>query len=397
MKTDPILLETNGDFDVVSTKKRNIHPLSFLRGKAYNVIYQKGSFYLPQIRGFIEDEVISDIFPDYLRCLEWDNVKKSKLIESFLLNIPISPICLFETKGLSGYEVLDGQQRINAINGFYSNEFELSGLESIKPLNGYKYSDCADEIKLTLDRSIIPAYTILYEEKSNGVKNSLDIRHNLFERLNSGGTQLSPHQLRVVAFPSHLNEVFELASQNDHFKTAFDIPISPQNTKKNSCLVEQNSNIFYSRMEDCELVLRFFTLRENTNVFTLSSEDLDAYMKRNIDIDKSCINDMVGEFNERFELLYDLFGEKPFDIVNKEIQNFESRKLMYELSMLAVDELWNEREEISNDINGIMNRLWKSDDGAHFQTVISERDHASLTYCDKVNLFKQILKPESKR
>ena len=379
-----------------STNGRKIHPLSFLRGKAYNVVYQEGSFYLPQIHGLIEDEVIAEIFPKYQRRAIWDKVKKSKLIESFLLNIPVAPIYLFEKKGLTGYEIVDGQQRISAINGFYSDEFELSGLDSLHPLNGYKYSDCVSEIKLTLDRSVIPAYTILYDGESNGLKHDLDIRHNLFERLNSGGTQLTPQQLRVAAFPSHLNEIFELLSQNNHFTKAFDLPESPENIREDSGMNIRNNNYLYTSMEDCELILRYFVLKENADVFELTSIDLDEFMKRNVNIDKSGANKMLEQFNERIEFLCELLGEKPFDMVSKNSQNCELRKQVYEVSMVAVDELWNERNTISSDGRGIKDRILNSKESTSLLSTLTNNYKSRRTYRDRIDLFKQILKPELK-
>jgi hypothetical protein len=52
---------------------------------------------------------IIDISPAYQRRLRWNNKKKSLLIESFLLNIPVPPIFLFE-QDYNEYEVIDGRQ-----------------------------------------------------------------------------------------------------------------------------------------------------------------------------------------------------------------------------------------------------------------------------------------------
>ena len=66
--------------------------------------------------------------PFYQRRQRWDATRQSLLIESFLINIPIPPLFVYETKP-NVYEVMDGQQRISAIKAFYSNELVLSGLE----------------------------------------------------------------------------------------------------------------------------------------------------------------------------------------------------------------------------------------------------------------------------
>lgn len=73
--------------------------------------------------------------PDFQRRRRWDRSKQSRLIESFIMNIPIPPIFLYEYE-FSKYEVMDGLQRLTAIKEFYDDKFSLEGLEYWKELNG---------------------------------------------------------------------------------------------------------------------------------------------------------------------------------------------------------------------------------------------------------------------
>lgn len=66
---------------------------------------------------------------------DWDDVKKSKLIESFIINFPVMPILLYETS-YHTYKVIDGKQRLKAILDFYSNKLALTGLEVKTEING---------------------------------------------------------------------------------------------------------------------------------------------------------------------------------------------------------------------------------------------------------------------
>lgn len=84
-------------------------------------------------------EVI-DISPAYQRRLRWNNKKKSLLIESFLLNIPVPPVYLFEVE-YNQFEVIDGQQRLDSISSFLSNDYALSGLEYWRELNKRRFND----------------------------------------------------------------------------------------------------------------------------------------------------------------------------------------------------------------------------------------------------------------
>src|SRR5258708_760756 len=65
--------------------------------------------------------------PSYQRRQRWDRERQSRLIESFIMNIPVPPLFVYESD-LAKYEVMDGQQRITAIRDFYTNKLKLEGL-----------------------------------------------------------------------------------------------------------------------------------------------------------------------------------------------------------------------------------------------------------------------------
>ena len=92
------------------------------------VIQEKNDLFLPHVVDFIKVRKWGNLRPEYQRRLRWSSDKKSKLIESFIMNVPVPPIFLYEAS-ISRYEVMDGQQRLNAIVEFLENEFALSGLE----------------------------------------------------------------------------------------------------------------------------------------------------------------------------------------------------------------------------------------------------------------------------
>lgn len=90
----------------------------------------------------------------------WDDVKKSKLIESFIINFPVLPIVLYE-KSYHIYEVIDGKQRLKAIVDFYSNQLVLSGLEVKRELNGCTYATLPANVKTELNRHCISLISII--------------------------------------------------------------------------------------------------------------------------------------------------------------------------------------------------------------------------------------------
>jgi hypothetical protein len=102
----------------------------------------------------------------YQRRLRWTN-KRSLLIESFLLNIPVTPVFLFE-HDYNEYEVIDGRQRIETIRAFLSNDFPLTSLEYWPELERKRFNDLPLVLQKGLLRRSLPAVVLLAETRGIG-------------------------------------------------------------------------------------------------------------------------------------------------------------------------------------------------------------------------------------
>lgn len=162
---------------------------------AFKLTQERNDFLLPQILDFVRKEKWLNLRPEYQRRLVWDVAKRSLFIESLLLNVPIPPLFLYEWE-LSRYEVMDGQQRLNAIVEFYENAYALKGLERWKELNGLRFKDLPETLQRGLDRRRISATVLLVESSRDTPPQMNDIRKLVFERLNTGGQQLNAQELR---------------------------------------------------------------------------------------------------------------------------------------------------------------------------------------------------------
>ena len=63
-----------------------------------------------------------NLSPEYQRNMIWDNARKSALIESLLLRIPIPAFYLDEDRE-GNKNVIDGMQRLSTIHSYINNEF----------------------------------------------------------------------------------------------------------------------------------------------------------------------------------------------------------------------------------------------------------------------------------
>ena len=115
MDPDVTAVDTEDDdgYEIISFKSLQEIEKSIVDAP-FRAIYQTNNFLLPQIKDIVEETRTANLRPEYQRRSRWTTKQKSLLIESFLLNIPVPPIFLFEGD-LARYEVMDGQQRLISI------------------------------------------------------------------------------------------------------------------------------------------------------------------------------------------------------------------------------------------------------------------------------------------
>lgn len=146
-----------------------------------------------------------DLSPSFQRRNAWLANRKSKLIESIILEFPIPQIVLAEKRDKPGfYFVLDGKQRLLTLRQFFADKddsrddgFEsltLTGIEVNKDLNR---NDASTLDESTLAR--IENHTIRTVVLSKW--NSEQLLLSLFLRLNTGSVPLSPQELRQALIP----------------------------------------------------------------------------------------------------------------------------------------------------------------------------------------------------
>jgi hypothetical protein len=214
---------------------------------------------LHNLRQSLKDASYINLSPTYQRRHRWDNKKRSQLIESLLLNIPIPPIFLFEND-YNQYEIMDGRQRLEAIKDFLDNSYPLRGMEYWSELNGYRFNELPPTIQRGLLRRTISAIVLL-AETSRPEDSEIDVRMALFKRLNTGGVKLNPHELRNALYPSEFNEMLQRLARWDTFRDTWGIP---RYTLEEAEVVPKKvqANALYKTMADCELVLRVYAIKE---------------------------------------------------------------------------------------------------------------------------------------
>jgi len=170
------------------------------------IVAQPYDFSVQDLVDKIEEGDI-DLQPDYQRNYVWGandetENKRSRLIESLLLNIPIPVIYFAEQAETLKYEVIDGQQRLRTFQEFLNDKFPLASLEIRNDVNGKLYSQLDKQDKDEIRKRSIRAIVILNESDE-------EIKYEVFERLNLGSIQLTPQEIRNNTLRGSFNDLLK--------------------------------------------------------------------------------------------------------------------------------------------------------------------------------------------
>ncbi|OME28899.1 hypothetical protein BSK63_23600 [Paenibacillus odorifer] len=336
----------------------------YIKGEV-RIVTEQGRFQLTTIESIVEGEDYK-LNPEFQRRHRWSVEKKSKLIESFIMNVPIPPIFLYEVD-FSVYEVMDGLQRLTAIYQFYKGGFALTGLEEWSELNGLRYTQLPLQVKKGIDRRYLSSMILLKET----AKTSLEaerLKQLVFERINSGGEHLEPQETRNALYNGSLNKLCINLSRDVNFCKMWGIP-SPtkEELETNEISPELAENILFKKMGDVELVLRFFAFRHLDKWEKMNLEDfLDYFLREGNLLDQSILESYKILFTETNKLVYDLFGMKAFCLYRERSGEWKwydrPTKVVYDAIMYVMSQNLHNREFLlsrKEDINVKIQELYR--------------------------------------
>jgi len=285
----------------------------YVKGEV-RIITEQARYPLPSVVGMYEDGKAYVLNPDFQRRHRWNRQKQSRLIESFIMNVPIPPIFLYEVE-YSKYEVMDGLQRMTAIFEFYKDRFPLADLEEWRELNGLRYSELPEQVQKGIDRRYLSSI-ILLQETAKSPHEAQRLKQLVFERINSGGVQLEPQESRNAIYDGPLNRLCIQLARNPYLCRMWDIP-EPTTIELETGVFSDEllENETFRRMEDVELVLRFFAYRQRLlHDQTALNVYLDEFLRRGNSFSPELIAKYKELFEETVKLVFDVLGEDAFHL-----------------------------------------------------------------------------------
>lgn len=241
------------------------------------------------------------IIPFYQRKYVWKIEQASRLIESFLMGLPVPQVFLYVNPD-DQLEIIDGQQRLMSVKYFmegYFGEvddrgrrqvFRLKGLSERSEYNGKTFSDLSPKDQRKLRNSTLRAINI--KQLKPSLRN--DSVFHIFERLNTGGTQLKPQEIRNAVYRGRIVEELRALNEVPGWRDILGISKPDKNQK------------------DVELILRLFALYHRWEDY---EKPMLRYLNRVMDEQRDFKSDDAASFVVRFPEAVELIRsclDRPF-------------------------------------------------------------------------------------
>jgi uncharacterized protein with ParB-like and HNH nuclease domain len=257
------------------------------------------------------------VVPPFQRRYVWSQKKASKLVESFLLGLPVPQIFLYRNEETQDLTVVDGQQRLRTINYFLrgTNQDDATfRLISVKQeWEGKSFSDLREQDKRKFKNSILRA--TIFEQTDPQDDSSV---FEIFERLNTGGMALTLQEIRNCVIRGAINKFLDDLNLHKSWRELLNKP-SPD-----------------SRMKDVEMMLRFFALREKWTSYKKPMKDfIRDFMKDHKDIGEKEQEELISVFKSTTDFILTQIGPRSFRVKSGvNVALFDS--LMVSLSQIGI-------------------------------------------------------------
>lgn len=191
------------------------------------------------------------IEPEFQRLFRWTDYQKTRFIESLLLGIPIPPIFVAEDQN-GRWELVDGLQRLSTVLSYFGllksstekNDWVLEKGELVKTFEGYACGNLPLKFQLNIKRAVCRVEVIKWNSK-------IDMRYELFNRLNTGGSPLTDQEIRNCIFRG-ISGDFNAFLKEVAYRPDFVELVVPTERQRSELYLE-------------ELVLRFASLYGNAH------------------------------------------------------------------------------------------------------------------------------------
>lgn len=248
------------------------------------------------------DEIL---IPKYQRLPNlWDTKKKSRFIESLMLSLPI-PLFYFDEGEDKKWRVIDGLQRISTLEHFILADkkpdtlsgnnagFRLQDLEFRTEFNGKLWAELPKDVQRRISTNQVTINLI-----GKGTPDA--VKFNIFSRINQGGIELAPQEIRTALFQGYRIDFLEELLSTDSIEGQL-------------FLKATDNSIPSKRQQDLDFISRFITFYLLN--YTAYEPDMDSFLTKGTKEIPTNINlqhEIKIAFGKAMKLAYDIFSKDAF-------------------------------------------------------------------------------------
>lgn len=287
-----------------------------------------------------------DLRPEFQRASDvWSPVKKSRLIESVLLGLPLPSFYFSEDPETNKLLVVDGLQRLCAFSDFcITKKLKLKGMQFLTGLEGWTY-DKLDRTQIRRIKSLKVTLNTLRKNTPQRVKLVI------FQRVNTAGVPLTPQEMRNALYQKKATDLLKEMAKLDSFRKA------------------TGGKIPSRRMTDCDFANRFvaFYLYRNDYDGNLDEFMGDALEKVN-KMQQQEIDFILKTFDRSMQICYKLLGNTAFKRPDPQKPNsfLKTNKAIFEVLSVSIAQLTDNEQEIlvqrKNRFQNEIYSLFKNED-----------------------------------
>jgi uncharacterized protein DUF262 len=230
--------------------------------------------------------------PAFQREFIWTKRQCDRFIESLLLGLPVPGIFLSRSPSSTKLLVIDGQQRLRTLQSFYKGlltgrEFTLEHVAD--RFKGKTYDTLEEDDRRRLNDSILHA-TVVRQDQPSDDQSSI---YSIFERLNTGGTDLAPQEIRAALYQGPFNNLLFALNETPAWRHVF--------------------GRVSARMKDQELILRFLALKHARDDYSRPMEKfLSDFMVGNRELARYDGKTLTREFVTAIAAIDAAIGHRAF-------------------------------------------------------------------------------------
>lgn len=282
------------------------------------VIVENKQFSIGTVMDMVIDKDI-EIAPSFQRRFIWDRKRKSRLIESILLGLPL-PSIYFSQYSDGRLTVVDGLQRINTIIDFWEGRLELCDLEYLSQLNGLNIDGVRKNLSpLMLRRFKQTQLTCIVID----YRSPQQLKYDLFQRLNTGGKPLNKQEIRnCLSRPLLQNALLKMVNSQAFIQAT-------------------GGGINDTRMGAQESALKFMYFKDIykgdiNNLYTYKGS-LDNALNEYVDKMNCCrdFSEYINSYERCMKSAFSLFGKYTFRKITPDYQQ-KMRSPINKALMLAI-------------------------------------------------------------